>query len=210
MKLVFLFIFLYTLAINGFTQSIYQCIEDDGSVIFTDRKGKNCTIFIKVSKNKVVDRQIKFVKPSKIDPKVYDSYISEAARTFNLPEYLIRAVIAVESSYNPYAISPKGAEGLMQLMPSTAKDMEVKDSFDPRENIMGGARYLRFLANMFNGDLVLILAAYNAGHAAVKKYGNKVPPYQETIDYVKRVSRLYLQFKEEYKKKQEKIEASSN
>jgi len=118
--------------------------------------------------------------------------------------------MAVESSYNPYAVSEKGAEGLMQLLPSTARDMEVKDSFNPRENIMGGARYLRFLANMFNGDLVLILAAYNAGHAAVKKYGNKIPPYPETIDYVKKVSRLYLKYKEEYKKSRETIEASSN
>ncbi|MGB9599791.1 MAG: lytic transglycosylase domain-containing protein [Myxococcota bacterium] len=179
-------------------------------MIFTDRRQKNCSVFIKVSRNKVIDRQIKFIKPAKIDPKAYDSYIKEAAATFNLPEYLIRAVMAVESSYNPYAISPKGAEGLMQLMPHTAKDMEVKDSFDPRENIIGGARYLRFLANMFNGDLVLILAAYNAGHASVKKYGNKIPPFQETIDYVKKVSRLYLKYKEEYKKRLEEIEANAN
>lgn len=192
------------------SQSIYQCTEPDGSIIFSDRRQKNCSVFIKVSKNKVVDRQIKFIKPSKIDPKAYDSYIKEAASKFNLPEYLIRAVMAVESSYNPYAVSSKGAEGLMQLMPSTAKDMEVKDSFDPKENIIGGARYLRFLANMFNGDLVLILAAYNAGHAAVKKYGNKIPPYQETIDYVKKVSRLYLQYKEEYKRRQQEVEASAN
>lgn len=201
---------LFYITTSGYSQSIYQCTEPDGSIIFTDRRGKNCTVFIKVSKNKVVDRQIKFIKPTKIDPKAYDAYISEAAKTFNLPEYLIRAVMAVESSYNPYAVSPKGAEGLMQLMPATAKDMEVKDSFDPKENIMGGARYLRFLANMFNGDLVLILAAYNAGHAAVKRYGNKIPPFQETIDYVKKVSRLYLQYKEEYKRKQQNTEVSAN
>ncbi len=210
MRSVFTVIFFLSFALTGFAQSIYQCTEPDGSVIFTDRRGKSCTVFIKVSKNKVVDRQIKFIKPAKIDPKAYDEYIKEAASVFNLPEYLIRAVMAVESSYNPYAVSPKGAEGLMQLMPSTAKDMEVKDSFDPKANIMGGARYLRFLANMFNGDLVLILAAYNAGHAAVKKYGNKIPPFQETIDYVKKVSRLYLQYKEEYKKKQQNLEASAN
>lgn len=210
MRAFFVVSFLMSFSMVGVAQSIYQCIEADGSVIFTDKRGKNCSVFIKVSKNKVVDRQIKFVKPAKIDPKAYDEYIREAAMTFNLPEYLIRAVMAVESSYNPYAVSPKGAEGLMQLMPSTAKEMEVKDSFDPRANIMGGARYLRFLANMFNGDLVLILAAYNAGHAAVKKYGNKIPPYQETIDYVKKVSRLYLQFKEEYKKRQQNIEANAN
>ncbi len=207
----YLFIILpLVVSIIADAQSIYQCTQSDGSVIFTDRKGRNCSVFIKVSKNKVVDRKIKFIKPARIDPEAYNEYIKEAATTFNLPEYLIRAVMAVESSYNPYAVSQKGAEGLMQLMPETAKDMSVKDSFNPKENIMGGARYLRFLANMFNGDLVLILAAYNAGHASVKKYGNKIPPFQETIDYVKKVSRLYLQFKEEHKKKQINMEASSN
>jgi len=209
MRALFIILMLFT-SIQVEAQSIYQCTEPDGSIIFTDKRGRNCTMFIKVSKNKVVDRQIKFIKLSKIDPKEYETYIKEAADKFNLPEYLIRAVMAVESSYNPYAVSEKGAEGLMQLLPSTARDMEVKDSFNPRENIMGGARYLRFLANMFNGDLVLILAAYNAGHAAVKKYGNKIPPYPETIDYVKKVSRLYLKYKEEYKKSRETIEASSN
>ncbi|MCX7958330.1 MAG: transglycosylase SLT domain-containing protein, partial [Deltaproteobacteria bacterium] len=132
MRILFICLFSLLPTVPGVAQSIYQCTESDGSVIFTDRKGKNCSVFIKVSKNRVVDRQIKFIKPAKIDPKAYDSYISEAATTFNLPEYLIRAVMAVESSYNPYAVSPKGAEGLMQLMPSTAKDMEVKDSFDPK------------------------------------------------------------------------------
>ncbi len=211
MRIFFVGILLVLLANLVGAQSIYQCTESDGSVIFTDKRGKNCSVFIKVSKEKVIDRKIKFIKPARIDPKEYDAYISEAAKTFNLPEYLIRAVMAVESSYNPYAVSPKGAEGLMQLMPTTAKEMEVKDSFDPRSNIMGGARYLRFLANMFNGDLVLILAAYNAGHAAVKKYGNKIPPFQETIDYVKKVSRLYLQYKEEYIKKQhQSIEAKAD
>jgi len=209
MRALFIILMLFT-SIQVEAQSIYQCTEPDGSIIFTDKRGRNCTIFIKVSKNKVVDRQIKFIKLSKIEPKEYEAYIKEAADKFNLPEYLIRAVMAVESCYNPYAVSEKGAEGLMQLLPSTARDMEVKDSFNPRENIMGGARYLRFLANMFNGDLVLILAAYNAGHAAVKKYGNKIPPYPETIDYVKKVSRLYLKYKEEYKKSRETIEASSN
>jgi len=209
MRCLLLIVFVL-ISVSTEAQSIYQCTEPDGSVIFTDRRQKNCTMFIKVTKNKVVDRQIKFIKPSNIDPKEYDSYIKEASDRFNLPEYLIRAVMAVESSYNPYAVSEKGAEGLMQLMPTTAKDMEVKDSFNPKENIMGGARYLRFLANMFNGDLVLILAAYNAGHASVKKYGNKIPPFQETIDYVKKVSRLYLKYKEEYKKSKETVEANSN
>lgn len=191
-------------------QNIYQCYEPDGSVIFTDKKQKNCSVFIRVTDRKVVDRQVKFVKPVRVNPDEYNEYIKEAASTFNLPEYLIRAVMAVESSFNPYAVSPKGAEGLMQLMPSTARDMEVKDSFSPKDNIMGGARYLRFLANMFNGDLVLILAAYNAGHTAVRKYGNKIPPFPETIEYVRKVSRLYLKYKEEYKRNKAQMETISN
>ncbi len=209
MKFITLVLFAF-LSFSLDAQSIYQCTEPDGSVIFTDRRQKNCTMFIKVEKNKVIDRKIKFIKPAKINPKEYDEHIKEAAKTFNLPEYLIRAVMAVESSYNPYAVSPKGAEGLMQLMPSTAKDMNVKDNFNPKENIMGGARYLRFLANMFNGDLVLILAAYNAGHAAVKKYGDKIPPFPETIEYVRKVSRLYLKYKEEYILNKQKTETTTN
>ncbi len=123
----------------------------------------------------------------------YDAYILEAAALYRLPESFLRAVIKVESNYNPEVVSHAGACGLMQLMPGTAARMGVTDIFDPRQNILGGARYLRILANTFNGDLVLTVAAYNAGEAAVLRYRG-IPPYDETQRYVRRVLGWYYDF----------------
>jgi soluble lytic murein transglycosylase-like protein len=125
----------------------------------------------------------------------YDAYIREAAALYQLPEAFIRAVIRVESDYHPEVVSHCGARGLMQLMPATAARMGVTDPFDPRQNIMGGTRYLRILANQFNGDLVLTIAAYNAGEGAVLRYRG-IPPYEETQRYVRRVLRWYYGFLE--------------
>ena len=105
----------------------------------------------------------------------YDASIKEAARTHSIPEAFVRAVIRVESDYDYRVVSVAGAQGLMQLMPGTAKRMGCKDSFDPHQNIMGGTRYLRHLANLFGGDMVLTIAGYHAGEGAVQKY-NGVPP----------------------------------
>ncbi|HEY5956152.1 MAG TPA: lytic transglycosylase domain-containing protein, partial [Polyangiaceae bacterium] len=116
----------------------------------------------------------------------YAVHIREASRLYQIPEELIRAVIAVESGFSPRAVSPANAKGLMQLLPATAQRMQVEDIFDPRQNIYGGVRYLRILANLFNGDLNLTIAAYNAGEGAVLRYGG-IPPYHETEDYVTRV-----------------------
>ena len=124
----------------------------------------------------------------------YDDTIREASRLYLIPEPLIRAVIKVESNYFPTAVSAVGAQGLMQLMPGTARRMAVRDAFDARQNILGGTRYLRWLANMFNGDLVLTVAAYNAGEAAIVRYDG-IPPFVETQGYVQRVLRYYYAFK---------------
>jgi soluble lytic murein transglycosylase-like protein len=124
----------------------------------------------------------------------YESFIREGARLYRLPEELIRAVIKCESNFDPRVVSPTGAQGLMQLMPATALRMQVRDSFDPRENILGGTRYLRVLANMFNGDLELTVAGYNAGEAAVMRYQG-IPPYEETQGYVGCVVGHYRGFK---------------
>jgi soluble lytic murein transglycosylase-like protein len=113
--------------------------------------------------------------------------VEEAARAYNLNPELIDSVIQVESNYNPYAISPKGAQGLMQLMPDTARRFGVKNVFDPKENVEGGVKYLRFLEDTFQDDR-LAIAAYNAGERAVSRYGD-VPPYKETVQYVERVSK---------------------
>jgi len=120
--------------------------------------------------------------------------IDRAAKVYNIPAELIRAVIAVESAGDTAAISHKGAVGLMQLMPETAGQMFVEDPVDPAQNIMGGTRYLRQLANEFAGDMVLVLAAYNAGPDAVRKYKG-VPPFDETRLYVKKVLAYYYQLK---------------
>lgn len=126
-------------------------------------------------------------------PQKYASLIDEIAREVGLDANLLHAVIQVESAYNPLAISPKGAQGLMQLIPATAARFGVSQSFEPAENIRGGARYLKNLLTLFDNDLQLALAAYNAGEGAVKKYNNSIPPYPETQAYVTRVLSLFGQ-----------------
>jgi soluble lytic murein transglycosylase-like protein len=124
-----------------------------------------------------------------------DAVVAESAELYNLPRALVKAVIATESNYNPWAVSEKGAIGLMQLMPQTARDMFVDDPFDPVQNIQGGTRYLRILVNQFDGDLVKVIAAYNAGPEVVKRAQSKgefvVPAIPETQDYVRRVLQNY-------------------
>jgi 2-hydroxychromene-2-carboxylate isomerase len=119
--------------------------------------------------------------------------VEETAKSLDVSPLLVDSVIRVESNYNPYAVSPKGAQGLMQLMPATARRFGVKNNFDPRQNIEGGVRYLKFLQDTFQDDR-LAVAAYNAGEKAVAKYKN-VPPYPETVGYVANVSRKYSQAK---------------
>ena len=115
--------------------------------------------------------------------------VDQIAAEHALPPLLIHSVIKVESDYDPNAVSPKGALGLMQLMPDTARRLGVADVFDPVDNIRGGAKYLRHLLDLYNGNYPLALAAYNAGEAAVQKYGT-VPPYAETLNYLTRIERL--------------------
>jgi soluble lytic murein transglycosylase-like protein len=124
----------------------------------------------------------------------YDAHIHEASLLYVLPEELIRAVMHVESNFYVGAVSSKGAMGLMQLMPTTASEMGVLDPFDARQNVLGGARFLRILANRFGGDLVLTVAAYNAGQGAVEKYGT-IPPYSETRLYVQAVLTSYYAYR---------------
>jgi soluble lytic murein transglycosylase-like protein len=121
----------------------------------------------------------------------YDGHIRAAAEKYGLAPPLLKAVMAAESNFNPAAVSLKGATGLMQLMPGTARDMYVYDIFDPAQNIEGGARYLRLLQDRFGGDLHKVLAAYNAGPERVERYGGAVPPIPETQAYVRKVLALY-------------------
>lgn len=124
----------------------------------------------------------------------YDAFIDEASRLYALPQALVRAIIKVESDYDPRVVSCAGAKGLMQLMPDVQREQRVEHVFEPRENILGGTRLLRVNANRFKGDLVLTIAAYHAGPGAVEKYKG-IPPYETTQQYVKAVLRYYYQFK---------------
>ena len=120
-----------------------------------------------------------------------DGYMIDAGTRNGIDPLLLYSIMHQESSFKSHAISPKGARGLMQLMPGTAVRFGVTNIFDPRQNIEGGARYVRFLLDRFDGDVNLTLAGYNAGEGAVEKYGWRVPPYAETQEYVRRISRRY-------------------
>jgi len=124
----------------------------------------------------------------------FDAFISEASQIYAIPETLIRAVIKVESDYDPQVVSSAGARGLMQLMPSVTRDMGVSNVHDPRENILGGTRLLRVLANRYDGDLVRTIAAYHAGVGSLARYSDSVPPYPNTRKYLRMVLDRYYQY----------------
>ncbi|MBI5847845.1 MAG: lytic transglycosylase domain-containing protein [Nitrospirae bacterium] len=170
---------------------MYKYVDENGVVCFTDAPyGKKPQ---QVSSDRTSDKKAaKAEQPAAAIafPRDYSQYIHKAASKYALEPELIKAVIKTESNGNHRAISRKGAKGLMQLMPSTARDMNVSNPFDPEENIEGGTRYLKYLLERFNGNMTLALAAYNSGPGTVEKYGN-VPPIDETRQYVKRIFNLY-------------------
>lgn len=125
-----------------------------------------------------------------------DRFIAESGARNGIDPVLLYSIMHRESSFKRFALSPKGARGLMQLMPGTAARFGVKNIFDPQQNIEGGARYVRFLLDTFDGDVRLTLAGYNAGEGAVMKYGNRVPPYRETQEYVRRISERYAMMRD--------------
>ncbi len=183
---------------------IFSWTDKEGVVHFTNRPSGGGKLYMKKSGEAATGGPR--VPPRDRDPARftrYDEWIQQASSLYQIPVELVRAVIKVESDYDPRAISVSGACGLMQLMPPTAERLQVRDIHDPRENIFGGVRYLRILANMFNGDLELTVAAYNAGEEAVMRYGG-IPPYQQTRDYVVRV----VQFYRRYRTTRDVVEAS--
>ncbi len=178
---------------------IYTYVDKDGVTHFTNRPSgdPHFRLYMK-SRDGKRRSDILSVAPSDSSLERFSRYgdvIREASALYQIPEELVRAVIKVESDYDPRAVSRVGAQGLMQLMPETAQRMQVRDVMDPRENILGGVRYLRVLANMFNGDLQLTLAGYNAGENAVVRAGG-IPPIDETEDYVARVLSYYRRYRE--------------
>jgi len=180
---------------------IYKYVEKDGTIVYTNVPPKGVKARAARKDRSGFRRAPSPTAPAKVTASStkaltdFDDTIEAAATRYKIPVNLVRAIMHAESAFDPDAISEAGASGLMQLMPATARDMYVKDIFDPRDNIEGGVRYLRVLANMFNGDMVKMVAAYNAGPDAVKKYKGQVPPYPETQAYVRKVLRLYFEYK---------------
>jgi hypothetical protein len=175
----------------GAETETFRFVESDGTIHFTntptDPQYKRLGFTSGTERGWLQLPQLPGLTP---DLAPYAKEIREAAQRYGVEEALIKAVIRVESGFNSRAVSPKGARGLMQLMPGTASMLGVRDSFDPRQNIDGGVRHLRGLIERFGSDLSLALAAYNAGEQAVVNHGG-VPPFRETRDYVTRILGMF-------------------
>jgi len=183
-----IFIPIHLLMVTSSFSDIYQYIDERGVVHFTNTPKDNK--YEKIISEGTQKGETKKTDRVVTDSPDYEEIIMRNSMKYNIDSSLIRAVITAESNWQPMAVSPKGAMGLMQLMPSTAREMDVKNPFNPEENIEGGTRYLRYLLDIFGGDLKLALAAYNAGPDTVRRYSG-IPPIVETRDYVKRVLSLY-------------------
>ncbi len=172
----------------GFS-GIYVMVDANGVYHFTNVPTSNrYKLFIRDKSTRAVLRS--YTR----DPLQYEPLIKRYARKYGVDKALIKAVIHAESDFNPYAVSSKGAQGLMQLMPETAQDLSVQDVFNPEENIRAGVQYLKMLLKKFKGDLSLSLAAYNAGPHRVDQFG-KIPPYRETRAYIKKVLTYYRMYR---------------
>lgn len=191
------------LASMGSSQAdIYRYIDSNGVLHFTNVPvSSGYQVYLKEKSNHPSDSYaLKATLNSHGSPSpsafsattAYDNYIYQASIKHGISVSLLKAVIKVESDFNPNAVSKKGAKGLMQIMPQNLSALNISDPFNPRENIMGGSWYLKTLLMQFDGKLPLALAAYNAGPTAVNKY-RRIPPYTETKNYVKKVMTLYQQ-----------------
>ena len=168
---------------------IFKYVAPDGQIHLTKRPTPGLDYRLVVHmRPRTYHNDLKHLSVNKTK---YTELIARAATKHQIEEKLIHAVIQTESAYNASAISPAGAVGIMQLMPDTARRYGVTDRLDAEQNIDAGARYLKDLLAMFNSDIRLAVAGYNAGEGAVMKYNNNIPPYPETINYVQQVLRLY-------------------
>lgn len=185
-----IFAFCFLLVTADFAHAdIYKYIDEEGVLHLTNVPSNHKAKYVLVMREKRV------LLHYDIDVSKFDEYISNASNKHNIDPALIKAVIKAESNFNHRAVSPVGAQGLMQLMPATASQLQVEDAFHPEQNIEGGVRYLSYLLKIYRGNLTLALAAYNAGEGAVSKYHNQVPPYRETKNYVKKVLNFYNSFR---------------
>ncbi len=168
---------------------IYMYIDDDGVMHFTNaptESDRDYKVYIREKRS----NSVTFYSTDK-----YDDLISNACEIYGVDFRLVKAIIKAESDFNPRAVSKKGAMGLMQIMPENFQLLDIQNPFDPKENIMGGTRYFKYLYDRFEGKLTLSLAAYNAGPTTVDNYNKTVPPYRETEQYVQRVLQYYRNFK---------------
>ena len=197
MKAVFAILFLVSFLVSYSSADIFRYVDESGVMCYTDvpfDKKADRILREKTKEPSDTEQPVKSKVKSTANPYYqtadYHDIIHEKASTYNVDPSLVKAVIKTESNWNSRALSRKGAMGLMQLMPSTASDLNVHNPFDPEENIEGGTKYLKYLLEKFNGDLTLAVAAYNAGPNRVEKYGC-VPPITETKQYVNKVLSLY-------------------
>jgi soluble lytic murein transglycosylase-like protein len=191
-SVITLLFFCVLLMNNVSSAGIYRYEDENGVIHFTNcPRDPKFKLYLRESKEDVGE------EPSSIatkDSDNYDSLISEFSKKYQVDFALIKAIIRTESGFNPRAVSRKGAKGLMQLMPETAQRMNVSNIFNPRENIEGGVRYFKYLHSLFNNDLRLSLAAYNAGENLVSEL-RTIPPYRETVDYVLKVLNYYQSYR---------------
>ena len=191
---IFVFLMTSLMALPVSSADIYKYEDDEGVLHFTDAPtDRRFKIFMRDIKRDRLLRTNFRLSPCTGNPAEFESIINSCSLQYGVDKSLVKAVIHAESGYDPNAVSSKGAGGLMQLMPKTAESLKVSNTFDPKENISGGVRYLRFLLDTFKGDVPLALAAYNAGLSRVAQYGG-IPPYVETRNYVDKV----LQYKKLY------------
>jgi soluble lytic murein transglycosylase-like protein len=178
-------LFLLAMAAPPLRAEVFAYVSERGSLVLSNLDGdrQRGTVLVAAT----VDGQPPGAAQSWYRALPYRDEVEQAAREFGLDASLLHAVIGVESGHSAAAVSAKGAIGLMQLMPPTARRFGVADAYDPLQNIRGGARYLRYLLDLFGGDVELALAAYNAGENAVLRHGRRVPPFRETIEYVRKV-----------------------
>ena len=176
---------------------IYTHIDANGIAHFSNiRLTKDDKIVVAMQRDESRSVQSRGrIQGSLTEKNRFAPLVAEAARAYQIDAALLHAVISAESGYNPAAVSYKGAVGLMQLMPETAQRYGVKDSFDPAQNIRGGAQYLGYLLQRFGNNLELALAAYNAGENAVIRHGYSIPPYRETLGYVPKVLKLQKNYR---------------
>lgn len=173
---------------------IYAYVEQGASVLLTNIEARNRPAAWTIQTGSLNST---IVKPTVLTaPERYQHEVSAAANEYGVDLDLIHAVIATESNYISNAVSPKGAKGLMQLMPALAKQYGVTDALDAAQNIRGGVRHLRYLIGAFDDNTELALAAYNAGEQTVRKYGRRMPPFPETVNFVRSVERKYRERKQ--------------